>query len=354
MNRETVGRYWKEWRIGSWLLGMGSAALLALLVGVLFAYVLPASWSVTGKVRGILPLPVAMVGWENTASFDDLHENLSSVRRFYETQDFASLGVRVDFTTADGLKRLKVREKEILNKMIEDEALRVLALREGIHISEADATKAVAEQLSAVGGKEGNVAEKLSRFYGWNLAEFEEKVVLPSLYGEELLNRFQSNATQFADAKARAEQGKKLLVDGRSFADAAQEVSEGRTADQGGGMGWFSYNDLILPLQEPAKTQAIGAAGDIIESVLGFHIIQVDERKTEKGKDYVRLSQIFVTKKTFGDWLASEMRNMDIRVLAPEYEWNEERARVEFRDADLQQFEKDILEKSEGDASVIF
>lgn len=354
MNTEIVGRYWKEWRLGAWLLGAGSAAVIAIVVGLLFAYILPASWGVTGKVRSMLPLPSASVGMRGVASFDDVAENLSSVRRFYETQDFAALGMRVDFTTPDGEKRLKIREKEILNKMIEDEALRLLAERDGISISEQDAAKAVSGYLHSVGGEEKGATEKLSRLYGWNLAEFEEKVVLPSLREEELRKRFESDAAQFSGARAEAEQGKKLLSDGRSFADVAREVSDGRTADKGGAMGWFSYENLALSLQEPARNQNIGEPGNIIESTLGFHILQVDERKTEKGKELVRLSQIFIAKKTFGDWLSDEMRKMDIRMLAPEYEWNDAEARADFRDADFQRFEKEILEKSEGDASVLF
>jgi hypothetical protein len=354
MNTETVRRYWDEWRIGSWLLGMGSAAVIAFVAALLFAYVFPASWGITEKVRGALPLPVAMVGWESVASYSELSENLSSVRRFYETQDFAAVGMRVDFTTADGQKRLKIREKVILEKMIEDEALHLLAAREGISISDADATKAVAEQLQSIGEGGSGVSEKLSRLYGWNMAEFEKKVVLPSLYEEELRKRFESDLTQFSEARSKVEQGKKLLSDGRTFADVAKEVSSGRTADKGGAMGWFAYDDLILPLREPARNQKIGEPGEIVESVLGFHILQVDERKTEKGKEFVRLSQIFVAKRTFGDWLGDEMRKMDIRVFAPEYRWNVEKASTEFRDADSRQFEKEILEKSDGDASVLF
>jgi parvulin-like peptidyl-prolyl isomerase len=329
--------------------------IITLVVGLLFAYILPNSWGVTGKVRSVLPLPSASVGMHGVASFNDIAENLSSVRRFYETQDFAALGMRVDFMTPDGQKRLKIREKEILNKMIEDEALRLLAARDGILISEEDAAKAVSGYLHSIGGEEKVATEKLSRLYGWNLAEFEEKVVLPSLLEEELRKRFESDAVQFAGARAEAEQGKKLLLDGRSFSDVAREVSDGRTAaDKGGAMGWFSYENLALPLQEPARTQDIGESGNIIESTLGFHILQVDERKTEKGKELVRLSQIFIAKRTFGDWLSDEMRKMDIRMFAPEYKWNDAEARADFRDADFQRFEKEILEKSEGDASVLF
>lgn len=352
---EILREKWTALRINAWLLGAGSAAVVALAIGVLFAYALPASWSVTERVRSILPLPLVMVGMSSAASYDDVADNLASVRRFYETQDFASLGMRVDFTTADGQNRLKIREREILNKMVEDEVMRLLAAREGITVSERQAAEAVARELGNIGGSEENVKEKLSRLYGWNLVEFQEKVVLPSLYEEALRKTFDEKYTRSADARKKAEQAAKRLADGRDFKDVAMEFSDGRTAKEGGSMGWFAYPDLIEPLQEPAKSQKIGIPGSIVESPLGFHILRVDERKAEGSKDaMVRLSQIFVKKTTFGEWLAGEMSGMSVRVLAPEYEWNRETARVEFGDPDLRRFEQEMLEKAEGDASLSF
>ena len=164
----------------------------------------------------------------------------------------------------------------------------------------------------------------------------------------------QKQAKKDKKAKKKAEMARKRLDDGRSFADAATEFSEGKTAGNGGDMGWFPYADLAASLQDAAKNQKIGVPGDVIESDLGFHILLINERKTENGKDLVELSQIFVKKKTFGDWLTSELQGMSIHVLAPEYEWNQDAARVEFHDPALRQFEANLLQNSQGDASVIF
>ena len=355
MNKmEVLREKWEALRVNAWLLGAGSAAVIVLALGLLFAYALPSSWRVTEQVRSVLPLPLATVGMSTAASYDDVADNLASVRRFYETQDFASLGMRVDFTTEDGKKRLKIREREIVNKMIEDKAMRILAAREGIVISEQEAAEAVARELEKIGGSEENVKEKLSRLYGWDLVEFQEKVVLPSLYEEALLKKFEEKYSRSEDARGKAEQAAKQLADGRDFKDVAMEFSDGRSAEDGGSMGWFAYADLIDPLQEPAKTQKVGIPGSIIESPLGFHILQIDERKLEGGKEMVRVSQVFSRKPTFVEWLAGQMSGMNVRVLAPEYEWNKEAARVEFGDPALRQFEEEILKKAEGDASLVF
>lgn len=353
-NMDTIREKWGSLRMNSWLLGAGSAVIIILVFALLFAYVLPASWKVTAQVRSMLPLPFATVGTSVAATYDEIADNLASVRRFYETQDFAALGMRVDFTTPDGEKRLKLREREIVTKMIEDEAIRLLASREGIVVSEQQAAEAVAKELGNIGGSEENVKEKLSRLYGWNLVEFQEKVVLPSLYEDALQAKFEEKYSRSEPARKKAEEAAKQLADGRDFKDVAKEFSDGRTAEEGGAMGWFAYIDLIEPLQEPAKAQAVGIPGSIIESPLGFHILQVEERKTEGGTEMVRLSQVFTRKPTFVEWLSGKMAEMNVRVLAPEYEWSKENARVEFRDERLRKFEEEILRKSEGDASLAF
>lgn len=351
---ENVRRIWDEWRLGSWLLGAAVALLVAVIFGLVFAYLAPGSWSVTKSVRARLPFPMVMVGFRDAASFGDVADNLSSVKSFYENQDFSAVGLRVDFSTEDGKKRLKIREREIINRMLENEIIRKAAKREGIVISSDQAKKAVSEQLNTEGNDVKGVERRLSQLYGWTIPQFTEKIVLPSLYEEELRKRFEADSSMFADSKKKIEEAKKRLDDGRTFFDVAAELSDGRTAEKGGEMGWFSYDDLDTALQGAAKGQKIGVSGNVIESELGFHIILVNDRKTENGKDLVDLSQIFVRKQTFGDWLAEEMKSASVRVLAPEYEWNRDAARVDFRDPELRQFETNLLQNSEGDASVMF
>ncbi len=353
-NMKIVRRLWQEWKIGSWLFGFGSALIVVIAFTFAFAYAAPNSWDITGMIRSQLPLPMVTAGWSDAASFRDVATDLASVRRFYESQDFSTVGLRVDFTTEDGKKRLKIREREIINRALENDAIARAAARDGIRISDADAQKAVADQLSMQGNDPNAVKDRLMKLYGWTIPEFTGKVVRPALFEEALRKRFEADTTNFVEAKKKAEMARKRLDDGRSFADAATEFSEGKTAGNGGDMGWFPYADLAASLQDAAKNQKIGVPGDVIESDLGFHILLINERKTENGKDLVELSQIFVKKKTFGDWLTSELQGMSIHVLAPEYEWNQDTARVEFHDPALRQFEANLLQNSQGDASVIF
>ncbi|HWQ60420.1 MAG TPA: peptidylprolyl isomerase [Candidatus Fimivivens sp.] len=351
---ENARNFWSEWRVGSWLLGIGSALLVSAVFCLLFAYVAPGTWSMTQKVRSLLPFPEVTVGWRAVASFREVASDLRSVRHFYESQDFSSLGMRVDFKTEDGRKRLRIKELEIINKRLEDEAIREIAQGMGITITDTQAQRAVEDQLTTQGNDAKAASDRIMSLYGWTIPEFTEKVVLPSLYREALQQRIEADESRFAGAKGKAEDARKRLDDGRPFSDVATAVSEGRTADKGGDLGWFSHEDLAPELQDAAKNLKIGVGSGVIESDLGFHIIVVNDRKKDNGKDLVELSQIFFRKQSFGDWLTERMKSMPIRVLSPDYRWNSERAQVEFRDEAMRQSEADLLRNSQGDPSLLF
>jgi hypothetical protein len=354
MQLETEKNDWREWRVGSWLIGIGGALIVAVIFGLIFSYFTPSSWPITQSIRARMPFPAVTIGFRNVVSFSAVSDDLLSVRNFYENQDFSSVGLRVDFTTEDGKKRLKIREREIINRMLENEAIRRAAKREGIVVTREQADKAVADQLNVEGNDVKGVETRLAQLYGWSIPQFTEKVVIPSLYEEELRKLFSADTSRFAESKKKIEESRKRLDDGRTFSDVAADLSEGRTSNAGGTMGWFSYGDLDEALRDAVKKQKVGISGDSIESELGFHIILVNDRKTEGGKEMVSLSQIFVKKQTFGDWLTEEMKRLSVHVLAPEYEWNRDMARVEFRDASLREFESNLLQNSEGDASLVF
>jgi parvulin-like peptidyl-prolyl isomerase len=354
MKREQITAWLKRYHIGAVLLGGMSIVLVLLVLSLLGAYVFPERWAIAKKIRSEVPFPAVVVDYRNAVPLRDLSDNLSSVKRFYESQDFSKIGMRVDFSTEEGKMRLKIREREIVNKMVEDAAIRSLAERQGVRITEAAAAAEVTRVLQAVGdGKKNDAQDRLNRLYGWNLPEFERKVVLPSLYQEELRKRFVADQSNFAPAKARIAEAKQALVGGKGFESVAKEFSEGRTAGDGGMLGWFAYGDLAPELQEPVKSLSLGVPSDIIESSLGFHILLVKERKSSDKGELVSVAQVFVPKETFADWLSGQMSRMNIRAIIPEYVWNKETTRVEFRDPAMREMEKKILESSTGDASFL-
>jgi hypothetical protein len=328
------------------------AGVVAFAVSLVVVYTAVPSNAVVNRLKGVLPYPIVTIGYRDGMTFRTLAQNMTSVKRFYETQDFSKVGLRVDFSTEDGQKRFLVREKEVLNKMLEDKAIEILARDRGITVSRDEATQGVARKLEEYGSG-ATVKGELMRLYGWSLSDFEEKVVMPSLYQEKLQASFEQE-TDTASAKEKILGAQQALQAGQSFAEVAKKYSEGETAGEDGELGWFALSDLVPELRALVTTQKIGVPGDIVESGLGFHIVLVEEIKKEDTKQLYRLKQIFIKKTTFADFLTEKMRGMAVHVLSPQYEWDRASARVEFHKQELRDFEKKLYANPDGDAAFLF
>lgn len=317
-------------------------------------YLLPEGNRIGDSIRRTLPLPIAVIGYRDSITTRELAENMSSVRRFYEAQDFSKYGIRVDFTTDEGKKRLLVREKEVLNKMLEDRELAALARGKGIVVTQEAAEDGVKRKLEEYGGEEENVRANLERLYGWSLADFEKKVVMPDIYEERLTEVFKKESDTRAKAEQRIKEARDAIRNGTSFDDVAKRYSEGRTREQGGELGWFSIEDLAKELRRPVLSQKIDSIGDIIESDLGFHIIVVEETKKDGNRTLYRLKQIFSKKATLVDWLTDRMRASPPIILSREYIWDDGEARIEFRNDDMRRFEQELTKKTDGNSLLLF
>ncbi|MCX6765959.1 MAG: peptidylprolyl isomerase [Candidatus Moranbacteria bacterium] len=324
------------------------------LIGILI-YGFGTSNKLTKFTAKYVPYPAAVVNQKNFITIDALRSNLQSIKSFYENQDFSSIGMRVDFSTEDGKKRLQIRERGLLNKMIEDEAIEILARRNGIIITAEAADQNVERKLEEYGNKE-EVENRLSRLYGWTLSDFKEKIVKPAMYREELEKMVLSQKKEefSREAREKIEKAADLLSEKKDFAEVANSYSQGLTAGEGGELGWFRKNQLIPELADLIFSLQKGKRSDIIESSLGYHIVEVENRKVENGEELVKIRQIFARKKTFADWLGEEMGKMRILIPLKDYYWDSQRLLVEFKDAGMREFEKDVRENFQGDASIIF
>lgn len=332
----------------------GLIVLVFLLATSLIAvYTVSKSNVFVDRLKSALPYPIAIVSYQDGITYRTLSKNMASVKRFYEAQDFGQIGLRVDFSTAEGQKRFKVREKEVLNKMIEDAAIKRLANERGIEVSQDEAVQGVLRKLEEYGSGE-EVKKDLLRLYGWTLADFEEKVVMPSLYQEKLQESFVKEVDVASNAKGKIRLAQDALRTSKPFADVAKQYSEGQTGAEGGSLGWFALEDLTPELRPSVILQKVGVPGDVVESNLGFHILLVEEIKKEDSRQLYRLRQIFTRKTTFADFLSEKMHGLSILILSPEYQWDAREARVEFRRQELRDFEKNLFEKADGDAAFFF
>lgn len=276
-----------------------------------------------------------------------LRDDVASVRRFYENQDFSSIGMRVDFSTDDGKKRLLVRERGILNKVIEDRVIKSLVDESGERVTDAEVDQNVQRRLHEFGIDENKIRESLDRLYGWEVEDFKEKVVKTELYKDKARKIFEDRDEKSKDEAAHAKilSAKSRLDSGKSFSDTAKEFSEGATASQDGDLGWIELSGAEPNLAEAISRMKVNDRSDIIETSVGYHIIELRGMREDAGVKLYRIYQVIARKETFADWVNAYIKKASLWVLLPDYRWNEETGYVEFKNPVMNEFESKWNEK---------
>jgi len=94
---------------------------------------------------------------------------------------------------------------------------------------------------------------------------------LPDSSGDDAVGR--------AAARAKINSISQDLADGRDFGDLARRRSEDISSIDGGDIGWVGPDDLIPALSKAVFSLPAGKTSQVIETELGFYLVQVRERR---------------------------------------------------------------------------
>ncbi|MEI7891130.1 MAG: peptidylprolyl isomerase [bacterium] len=346
----------KKVKVSTLVYGILILFVVVLLVGSILAYGTNTEIGnkIAVKIAKVIPFPAAIIGWTNIVYINDVEKNMASVQKFYQTQDFAKEGLRIDFTTENGKKRLRIKEREILDKMVEDKIIEVLSKERGLSFGDKDAEKVVSQKLAEFGSAEDFKADLL-KSYGWDVEEFKQRIVLPGIYADALASKIQAEELGgTASAKEKILQAQKDLEAGKEFVQVVRMYSQGPSREKDGELGWAKKDQVLPQLQEALFGKSSFQKNSIIESSIGFHIVEIENSKKENGEDILQLRQIFVSKDSFSDWLDTQKKQMKVSLPLAEFTWDSKKGMVDFRDEKMREFEAVERAKFQGDASIMF
>jgi len=153
--------------------------------------------------------------------------------------------------------------------------------------------------------------EEIGAYYNKNRQDYEgkETVRIKQLL---LLLPPDANETIKAKMKNEALQLHKRVMDGESFDLLALNYSQGPAAAQGGDVGFIGRGTIIPEVEAAAFSLPVGQVSEVIESSVGFHIIQVVDKKGAGLKPLAAVREEIKTKiedekldKKFDEWIAS-------------------------------------------------
>jgi len=336
-----------------WLIAVACVAIIFVFLLFLVLGVYKFNWSNRFFVAATkaIPFPGLYIRGAGIIPVNEIKSDDAAIRKFYESQDFEKIGMRVDFSTDQGQKRLQVKEKEIINKLVENKVIESLAKARGITLNDANVAAELENNIQQFGNKD-NLMSDLARLYGWTIDDFEQKVVKPEMYSEKLTEVYASGLDTSAEQAKIKSLYDRVTSKKEDFAKVAKEASDGQSATNGGDLGWSTKDQLIQQVADKAFSMKVGDISEPVQSPLGFHVLKLLEKKSENGEDMVHLAQIFVKIPTYSDWLASQMKAYSVTVFLKDYTWDQSNGQVEFRDGAMKSFEQSLPANSEGDPSV--
>ncbi|HEX7316033.1 MAG TPA: peptidylprolyl isomerase [Pyrinomonadaceae bacterium] len=135
----------------------------------------------------------------------------------------------------------------------------------------------------------------------------QQSKLLAGAYERDAAARFKPTAAEIdayiaahpeLDTKAQRAKIESILARvraGEDFVKLANEFTEDPSGKgSGGDLGWFGRGMMVKPFEDTAFALKAGEVSGVIETVFGYHIIKLDERRTQGSGEEVHARHILI------------------------------------------------------------
>ncbi|NTU69328.1 hypothetical protein HGB13_00655 [bacterium] len=270
-------------------------AILTILVNLIFAYgIYVAGWTNTWTKTfvKIFPYPAAKVGW-SFVSMNEYYKDLDSFVTYYKTVQ------KIDFSTDENKQVLKDLKKDILDRLMDQEAVSKEAKKMKLSVSKEDIENEYSRLVKESG--EETLKKNIKDYYNWDVKTFKNEIK-KALLQKKLEEAVRKDETINEKQKKTAEDILTKVNAGEDFANLAKELSESTDSTDGGNMGWFAKGTYDESYENQFFNLEKGQISDIIQAEEGFEIIKIEDRKENE----ILARHILIKYVDFKDWLSGK------------------------------------------------
>lgn len=251
---------------------IGVVLVLSGIVGIYRTYALAATDNFTLAIAKVLRLPVAKIG-STVALYTDYADDLHAIKTMRD-YDKANNGPGANFTDEEMSDQVLLR---IANNVLLDQE----ATSYGVTVEQSD-IDALKTTLMQQFENVDKLNEELGKRYGWTLVDYEKKVMRSYILQNKLNEKIATDDKLKEEVKAQAQSVLDQIKGGADFAELATQYGQDGTKDQGGDLGFFKKGEMVPEFETAAFALNEGdVAQELVETEYGYHIIKVEEKKTE-------------------------------------------------------------------------
>lgn len=283
----------------SGVLGVFVLALIIFGVGI-YGY----QWQdkVTIAWSKVFPYPAVLINGQQV-SYYNYHSDIKMLTQLNQQQ-------------AEKISPQEIRER-VLDKLIMDKLIMQSARQYDLIVTE-DEVEEMWQSIVKQAQTESAVLEMVNNLYGWTIQEFRDKSIKPFILQQKLQEAISQDEEINAEFKKTAEQVLQLARQEEvDFAELAKQYSQDTgSVPQGGDLGYVGRGMLVPEFEQVAFALQLGEISGVVQTVYGYHIIQlIDKKTTEDGQEQMRCRHILIKTKDLDGYLIEKKEEAKIRRL---------------------------------------